>query len=109
MNTKYTPGPWVIFDNDAEHKGIDNAEGDLSIILFGVNDNCGVQGRTKEEAEANARLIACAPELLEALEAAMAYINNCPCDPDIYPEQLKAWDKLSTIQPMELIAKAKGQ
>lgn len=29
--------------------------------------------------------------LYEALEAATAYIDASPCDPDIYPEQIAAW------------------
>ena len=27
-------------------------------------------------------------------ELAMKYINESPCDPDIYKEQLEAWEKL---------------
>jgi len=111
MNTKYTPGPWLVYNDMgiAAHKGIDSHSG-KSIVLVGIGGSYGgVRGATKEEAEANARLIACAPELLEALKAAIDYINNCPCDPDIFPKQLKAWDKLSSIQPMKLIAKAGGE
>lgn len=28
-----------------------------------------------------------------AFEAARAYIDKCPCDPDIYPDQWAAWQK----------------
>ena len=31
--------------------------------------------------------------LLEVVESAIGYINESPCDPDIYPEQIKAWDR----------------
>lgn len=75
MAKKYTPGPWIVFNNDAEHPGIDDAKGDTSIILFGINDSCGVRGASKEEVEANALLISCAPELLEALEAIYNHPN----------------------------------
>lgn len=30
----------------------------------------------------------------ELAEAAMTYIDKCPCDPDITPEQLTAWNEL---------------
>lgn len=57
-NTKHTPGPWQV---------LPPKEGQPSItIAIPSNDAVYVAGSTKE---ANARLIAAAPELLEALEA----------------------------------------
>lgn len=75
---KFTPGPWRIFGaNRYECPGID-AES-TSIIVFGrrfdQNQNCGVQGNTLEECQANARLIAAAPELLEALKRAVEWME----------------------------------
>lgn len=29
----------------------------------------------------------------QGFELAQNYIDNCPCDPDIYKTQLEAWDK----------------
>ena len=46
-------------------------------------------------------------ELAEALLAAVTYINESPCDPDIYPEQLEAWNKYKSITFSKLILKAK--
>lgn len=43
-------------------------------------------------------------QLVEALTAAMAYIDTCPCDTDITVEQKKAWDRLQTINPAPLLA-----
>ena len=68
---KWTPGPWTVFDEDDRCPGIDSPE--LSIILYDdVDGGAGVQGRTHEEALANARLIAAAPELLDGLLSALA-------------------------------------
>jgi len=36
-------------------------------------------------------------ELKEKLHSAINYINECPCDPDIYPEQLIAWNKYQEL------------
>lgn len=65
MNTKHTPGPWA-----AKPKGklgewhIDSAEWGIAIVAGGAGHE-GFNGRSDE----NARLIAAAPELLEALKA----------------------------------------
>ena len=69
---EHTKGPWRIFDKFGEnHHGIES--GCLSIIVWGdisdPNDQCGVRGDTPEEALANARLIAAAPQMLSALKA----------------------------------------
>lgn len=72
---KHTPGPWGIFN----HNGticIDNRGGDgmrpciVDWTGFDTND------MTRRENEANARLIASAPELLEALRKALNYLEN---------------------------------
>jgi hypothetical protein len=69
---KHTPGPWEIFDNDARYPGIDSASNAFSVVCFGDDDepDYGVQGQTREEAYANARLIAEAPTMLD-------YITRC--------------------------------
>ena len=67
---KWTPGPWTVFDEDDRYPGIDSPK--LSIVLYDdVDGGAGVQGRTHEEARANARLIAAAPALVEAAEFAL--------------------------------------
>lgn len=67
--SKYTPGPWRVFAGTGfDYLGIEG-ENDQTVVIYGLDgDDGGVRGSTKEEAEANARLIAAAPELLEALE-----------------------------------------
>jgi hypothetical protein len=59
MSSQHTPGPWVIHrPNDSERIDI-NAEGSFYIAEV-------IGGMTAQEA--NAHLIAAAPDLLEALE-----------------------------------------
>ncbi len=64
---KHTPGPWKVYYPDAIGcgLGIDTADSKTSIVVFG--DEAGVYGYGEQD-EANARLIAAAPELLEALQ-----------------------------------------
>ena len=67
--SEHTPGPWEFsYLNDTERPGIEADR--FSVVIFGVRaeDDCGIHGRTEKEEIANARLIAAAPELLEALE-----------------------------------------
>ena len=67
--SKHTPGPWYIYE-DGDSPGIEASA--CSIVVFGLEeDDGGVGGRTTEEAKANARLIAAAPDLLEALQHLM--------------------------------------
>lgn len=70
-NSMHTPGPWraVGFSPDRVHPYVEDSEG---------RSICAVRARyrTMEEfkrAEADARLIASAPELLEACKAIAAY------------------------------------
>lgn len=66
MKPKHTPGPWNVFESKIEGTWIDP---------IGVRvDDCG----DPKYREANARLIAAAPDMLRALEAAWQYLEtNC--------------------------------
>lgn len=96
----HTPGPWV-FDWGMKINGVTkdyivgpvDSYNDILTVAIIKNVN--------EESEANARLIAAAPELLEVLEAAKAHME------DPYP----AGDDLSHIltRADAAIAKARGQ
>jgi hypothetical protein len=35
--------------------------------------------------------------LMEQRDSAIFYIDECPCDPDIYPEQWEAWEKYQQL------------
>ena len=66
--SKHTPGPWFVFGNGhcvGGPKGF--IDGDPREQTAGVA-MCGMRLRTDDEAEANARLIAAAPDLLAACE-----------------------------------------
>lgn len=68
----HTPGPWSIFGEPDDAPGIEAEDVGHSVVIYGnagdPGDGCGVHGRTSEEVWANARLIAAAPLLLEALQ-----------------------------------------
>lgn len=65
--TKHTPGPWHCRPyGDSFVATCGNADKRVAYCYAVFED------RSKDEAEANARLIAAAPELLEALEKAHA-------------------------------------
>jgi len=61
MKNKFSPGPWRLVNHAGDHsQGIVSDERDYDIAL--------VYNRYEEEYQANADLMAAAPELLEALE-----------------------------------------
>ena len=62
MADPWTPGPWAV--SPWTPTRVDTASGGISLSWGGTNDG----GKREREAEANARLIACSPELVEALE-----------------------------------------
>ena len=66
------------------------------------------QLNTPRLAKAAAHAINCHDKLVEALGSALNYISECPCDPDVYPEQLEAWNKLQLLDADKLLKQAKG-
>ena len=85
--SKWTPGPWNIGSSDLPASR-------LSIHCKGHKDSChstvalmvsrGVIGISHDEEFANARLIAAAPELLEALKALADYVQRTHETPNNY-------------------------
>lgn len=77
--TDYTPGPWRITEHAMGHPlivadyppahALPRATGDVVLASPGPHDN-------PELREANARLIAAAPDLLAALELALSDFDN---------------------------------
>lgn len=66
----YTPGPWKVFRPKCPFSRVGIEGHDHPIIVFGTDaDDCGVHGWHPAEQEANANLIAAAPDLAEALAA----------------------------------------
>jgi hypothetical protein len=74
MTTKHTPGPWYVFHSAHRGRFDDDGPGAFSIgdapIARSANILCSRYEwpERAEEMKANARLIAAAPELLEALQ-----------------------------------------
>jgi hypothetical protein len=77
MHTKHTPGPWIVTGNFID---CDTPPCRIAVAL------------ASPEMEANARLIAAAPELLEALKACEPWCN----------------DNRAVVMAREAIAKAEG-
>ncbi|MDO9345069.1 MAG: hypothetical protein Q7T99_16450 [Pseudomonas sp.] len=69
METKHTPGPWLIQDSTVY--ALNERRPPVNRFHASVDsgyDNCDKR-ISREEVNANAKLIAAAPDLLEALEA----------------------------------------
>ena len=91
--SKHTPGPWhVLTDVDRIRDSARIFAGSKFIGMVGNSDD------THEQTYSNAELVAAAPELLEALEDLMYWLNIC---------------STPTLQSIEIanqvIAKAKGE
>ena len=85
----HTPGPWTL--DKPEQRGIGIREGEDGYIIATVwKDDSGIHS-------ADARLIAAAPELLEAAKEALTQIMA------VHPDWSKAQDNLETA-----IARATG-
>jgi hypothetical protein len=72
--SKRTPGPWVVYGNRIFPKGKSSNIATASIMNFELNHD-GTQ-RPCKEMEANAKLIAAAPDLLAACKCAIEQIMN---------------------------------
>lgn len=68
-NAKHTPGPWYVFGNGHCVGGpFSSDDPDESGRKTAGIAMCGMRLRSPDESEANARLIAAAPDLLTTLE-----------------------------------------
>lgn len=69
--SKHTPGPWMVDTNFRGEQFVQAGNTEDGIQPFGSCSCCGeyIYGYNQEEREANARLIAAAPDLLEALKS----------------------------------------
>lgn len=78
METKHTPGPWFLGMREGhngcmiyDRSGMDQFTDRTIAQVYGLYSNQPVEKQPDEEYLANARLIAAAPELLEALQYAL--------------------------------------
>jgi hypothetical protein len=90
----HTPGPWTYREG---YRGTEEY-----VVQRGHEGGFVVEGLSKERAEADARLIAAAPELLEVLKAARRAISEVE-----NPRQLQVVKTLAALDAA--IAKAEGK
>lgn len=84
---EHTPGPWTVgpvFDNDGEPEIIVEHKTPFGNLVVA----CALSGLVGQEA--NARLIAAAPELLEALQLADAMLEGAHMNADVVCKKVKA-------------------
>lgn len=99
MKTKHTPGPWHVVHNSWEYSSIGSVDDQL-ICRVEINNASTEKTQDAYEIikEANAHLIAAAPELLEALEQLLPKLSQLQDESAFtWPEKIE-----------KLIAKAKG-
>lgn len=75
----HTPGPWEVFARGGLWwPGIEAPGVHTSVVVWGNEHEryVGVQGRDRDEAYANARLIAAAPDLYRAAKGLLAIENK---------------------------------
>lgn len=107
---KHTPGPWSVHGDHKTMIGCDDRKMMLAEVLY--EHVCTEWGRPIVEAQANARLIAAAPELLVALEATrnFPWVHNAGITNDI--EALRriclAYADWANSTRATLLAKVKG-
>jgi hypothetical protein len=95
--SKHTPGPWGISASTGQFL---ISQRDTGKII------ANTRPRSNEQDFNNARLIAAAPELLEALEACVAYFDgNCV---DVECDSIKA-ATIAAEKARSAIAKTKGE
>jgi hypothetical protein len=81
MTDKHTPGPWQAVTNDTGAFAIES-DGDLTAVICQRAD----WPSRKDESLANARLIAAAPDLLEALQECATRLEKAGIFGGSHPE-----------------------
>ena len=107
--TKHTPGPWIVCVVDGEDRGYFSIEQDREALGGDEPSTIGEvytsgEGIDMADGEANAALIAAAPDLLAACEAALSFGEG-------HPDRTPGWHDARLTTQLTLraaIAKAKG-
>ena len=105
--SKHTPGPWKFEIAWAGFSAIRGRDGQL---IFGVAAGSDDERRLEPEIEANAHLIAAAPDLLEALEDLRPILDAFERGQTRYADLMGEADLVPEItKARAAIAKAKGK
>jgi hypothetical protein len=99
MTTKHTPAPWSVDTNTndlREAETIRGGDGVRIAATYKIHEHRDDKTKAYYEARANSRLIAAAPELLEALKNAIEIIEGTGLDASI---QRAAITKATGEQP----------
>jgi len=89
MNINHTPGPWVARIDNYGIDVIKNDDSAFGIVVFGSKIELQDANYPIEQAEANAKLIAAAPELLEALQDILSVARTFELLPKKWIEPLE--------------------
>lgn len=100
MGSKYTPGPWQVF-NMTDVYPVDDEKGWFYVADCWPDVKSGFKTKLSlDEAAANAKLIAASPDLLEAAQAAFNHFGNYNVQPDLHTKQVldKLWMAIGKAQ-----------
>lgn len=101
---KHTPGPWVASEtDDFGDITISTEAGGLAIAAV-VNGAFMAMGGKEAEQEANARLIAAAPDLLQSLKSLLAFVRDHSENGEVIPPYT-----IEHERAIAAIAKAEGR
>lgn len=101
MENKFTPGPWKVLDDQGGGYADRLAKCAFSVEADGGMHLAVIIGDMVREHEANARLIAAAPTLYDALKFAVSVLNTAGIAGSIYAPVLQ--------QAREALKLANGQ
>jgi len=105
-NATHTPGPWEAADNNTgTGTNIRNGAGTLLAVVHSYRANPDKSYPNADTRRANARLISAAPDLLEALERAIEYVERFG---DMNHEPLPGDCAATLYASRAAIAKARG-
>lgn len=100
----HTPGPWRVRETDPNAFGFCRVEAEHQNRLLFVCNQTRENATDADIMLANSRLIAAAPELLEALEWLSSYVSDCEDPHDATGDQLHRLQ----LKASAAIKKAKG-
>lgn len=99
--TKFTPGPWTCHRNSSFWEFGSNSEGQLGDVCASMFDGDGERPDAEKVMEANAHLIAAAPDLYDALSDLVSSLDCSEKDGFIIRQEIKV--------ARAALAKARGE